>query len=545
MQQNKTIFHVSLITLAATLLFIPFLGGIHLFDWDEINFAESAREMIVTGDYMTVQINYQAFWEKPPFFIWLQALSMNIFGINEFAARLPNALCGIFTLVILYIIGKKHYNSKFSLLWILAYAGSFLPHFYFRSGIIDPWFNLFIFLGIYFLIRFTAPNTQSGYKKIILSAFFIGMGILTKGPVALLIFLLCTGVYWIIKRFKIPLTFGHIATYALVLILVGGFWFIIQILSGNFQVVLDFIHYQIRLLQTQDAGHGGFLFYHPVILFFGVFPASLFALPAFRKNYADNPEQKHMKIWMLILFWVVVILFSVVKTKIVHYSSLAYFPLTFLAAYVIYNMINHNIKYPGWLNLLLIFVAVIYALAVSGLYAVANYKDLFIEKAWVSKDVAQSLEHNAHWQGFEFLIGAVLLAGIIFSILFFTKEKVFFRATGIFITSLVFTVLSIYFVVPRVEKYSQNVMIDFCKKHREHYCETLGFKSYAHLFYAKRKPPPENIDKYSDRWFLNGDINKPVYFICPSSKAEKIHKKHPQLKFLYQKGRFSFFVRKE
>ena len=73
-------------------LFFPFLGQSHLFDWDEINFAEAAREMIVTGDYLRVQINFQMFWEKPPFFIWLQVLSMKSFGINEFAARFPNAL---------------------------------------------------------------------------------------------------------------------------------------------------------------------------------------------------------------------------------------------------------------------------------------------------------------------------------------------------------------------------------------------------------------------------------------------------------------------
>lgn len=143
-----------LIVLMALLLFVPFLGAVHLFDWDEINFAECAREMIATGNYFSVQINFQPFWEKPPLFIWMQALSMNIFGINEFAARLPNAICGIITLLVLFNISKKLYDVKFGLLWVLVYAGSFLPHFYFKSGIIDPWFNLFIFSGIYYFILF-------------------------------------------------------------------------------------------------------------------------------------------------------------------------------------------------------------------------------------------------------------------------------------------------------------------------------------------------------------------------------------------------------
>jgi len=89
------------IVVITSLLFIPFLGSVHLFDWDEINFAESAREMILTGDYLTVKVNFQAFWEKPPMFAWFQVLSMKAFGINEFAARFPNAIAGILTLLII------------------------------------------------------------------------------------------------------------------------------------------------------------------------------------------------------------------------------------------------------------------------------------------------------------------------------------------------------------------------------------------------------------------------------------------------------------
>lgn len=50
-----------LITIAALLLFTSGLGSVHLFDWDEINFAESAREMLKTGDYLNVQINFNTF----------------------------------------------------------------------------------------------------------------------------------------------------------------------------------------------------------------------------------------------------------------------------------------------------------------------------------------------------------------------------------------------------------------------------------------------------------------------------------------------------
>ena len=83
------------------------MGAPPLFDWDEINFAEISREMILTGDYLKIYVDFQPFWEKPPLFFWLQVISMKAFGISEFAARFPNAVFGILTLISVYLIGKK------------------------------------------------------------------------------------------------------------------------------------------------------------------------------------------------------------------------------------------------------------------------------------------------------------------------------------------------------------------------------------------------------------------------------------------------------
>ncbi|MCA1759426.1 MAG: glycosyltransferase family 39 protein [Bacteroidales bacterium] len=299
---NPTTILLSVAVVAA-LIFIPFLGGEHLFDWDEINF--------------------QPFWEKPPLFIWMQVLSMKLFGINEFAARFPNAICGIVTLLVLFNIGRKIRNNLFGLLWVLAYAGSVLPFFYFKSGIIDPWFNLFIFLGVYFLMLYAFPENTKKIRNIVFAATFAGLAILTKGPVGFLLIALTGGVFLLWVKFKVKVRVMDVATYFVVLALVGGSWFIIQILSGNFDTVVEFIVYQVRLFQTQDAGHGGFLGYHFVVLFFGVFPSSILALKAFGKEPTDETFYPFMKKWMVILFWVVLILFSIVKTKIVHNQNSA------------------------------------------------------------------------------------------------------------------------------------------------------------------------------------------------------------------------------
>jgi 4-amino-4-deoxy-L-arabinose transferase-like glycosyltransferase len=199
-----------LLILIGAVLFIPYLGNAPLFDWDEINFAESAREMLISGNYLQVQIDFQAFAEKPPFFIWMQALSMKLFGVNEFAARLPNALIGITTMLALLAIGKRLKDKHFGALWALIYVSSFLPHFYFKSALIDPLFNLFIFTGIYFASKLTENDEFTAKKKrrkirnmaVFYAGLFIGLAVLTKGPVGLLLFSLTYLVLFAISRFK-------------------------------------------------------------------------------------------------------------------------------------------------------------------------------------------------------------------------------------------------------------------------------------------------------------------------------------------------------
>ena len=523
---------------AASLLFIPFLGNVHLFDWDEINFAESAREMIITGDYLNVRINFELFWEKPPLFIWMQVLSMKIFGINEFAARFPNAAAGIFTLLALFNIGKKHFSSKFGLIWVFAYAGSVLPHFYFKSGIIDPWFNLFIFLGIYYFVRYLIEN-EKHTRLILISALFIGLGTLTKGPVALLIFLLTGFVYLIINRFKMRISISDILLYILVFVFVGGFWFILQILSGNFEILYDFFVYQIRLFRTQGAGHGGFFGYHFVILLIGVFPASIFALKAFRKDKNDTLEQEKFKQWMMILFWVVLILFSIVKTKIVHYSSLAYFPLTFLGAYALYKTEQGLFKKSKLITGIIFFFTVFYASAVFILQYIGQNNEKIIESGIIKDEfAAANLLAQTSWTGFEFLLGVFLIIGI-FSAFMFIKRNYYLRYVVIFIVLMLFTNLTLLIIVPEVEKISQGAAVEFYESKKDENAVYLmfGMKSYAQYFYGeiKQKSNPANPDGKQQK----------IYAVCKINKADEFENINSDFKKLYVKNGFVFWEKKE
>lgn len=529
------------------LLFLPGLGSVHLFDWDEINFAESAREMILTGNYLDVQINFETFWEKPPLFIWMQVLSMKIFGINEFAARFPNAIAGALVLSILFLMGRRLKDNLFGLLWTGMYICSLFPFFFFKSGIIDPWFNLFIFAGIYYFIRYTdASNSGNPVLQVFLSALMLGLAVLTKGPVGFLIFLLTFVAYLIFNKFKLNFKWLHVLIFAVTFVIIGGFWFILQIANGHWTILQDFVAYQIRLFQTQDAGHGGFVGYHFVMILIGVFPASVIALPVFRRSILKderNESVRHFFRWMMILFWVVLILFTIVKTKIVHYASMTYYPLTFMATWYAYTCIQEQKKLPSFVRLTTLILAIIYGVALIAIPYIDRFKQLIIP--YVQDEFAVgNLQATSTWHGFEPVIGVIL---VVAAVVFFvrTRQKLTLQPILILLAgSLIYISTTMFFVVPQVEKYSQAAAIEFYKNKINEDCYIKPtFKSYAHYFYSERKPE-NNLDDLD--YLTSEKLDKPCYFVVKNTKKSvKIFtEKAPDARLLYDKNGFVFYVRK-
>ena len=573
----KSFLPAFFIAIGALILFVPFLGQVHLFDWDEINFAECAREMLVSKNYSTVQIDFLPFWEKPPLFIWMQAVSMNVFGVNEFAARLPNAICGVVTLLAVYSIGKRIYDEKFARIWVLAFAGSLLPNFYFHSGIIDPWFNLFIFLGIYqFAIYsndFPSVSTQKFFNsRIFLSAFFIALAVLTKGPVALLVFGLCF-LFWRIRKRSAVMSWKHFFLFALIALSIPRIWFLALVAQGKGHLVVEFILYQIRLFSTEDAGHGGSFFYHWYILFIGCFPASIFAIRSLLKKSGDTPFELHMIKWMRILFWVVLILFSIVKTKIIHYSSLCYFPLTYLAAYTVYKLYTGIFEWKKWMTILLSVIGLLFVWAFSLIPFIERFKNDLIASGWMNDPFAVgNLQATADWKGYEWIAGIILAVGIISTFLFLRKS-IFQKAIPVlFISVLISTTMAAVMIAPRIEEYSQNAAIEFWQSHAHEKChlESVGYKSYAQYFYGNVQPGIETDPAYlawkkdnekqltnpasslseneinmQREWMLRGTANVdcPVYFVCKNTFESDMLKNYPLLKKIGEKNGFVFWER--
>lgn len=531
----------AIIFIVALCCFVPFLGLSHLFDWDEINFAEAAREMLVTGEFSYVQINFKPFWEKPPLFIWMQALSMHLFGVNEFAARLPNAICGGLTLVTLFNIGKNLFSTRFGLLWILVYVGSILPHFYFRSGIIDPWFNLFIFLGIHQLI-IASKDEVLNRKRLLSSALFISLAVMTKGPTALGVVGICCAIYFIVNfkshKWKVVDPVFYIGT-----VLVLGFsWFLLEIARGRGYIVQEFIDYHIRLLAKGEAGHAQPFYYHPIVLLIGCFPMSLFFIYSwFSKGELTEPQRKY-KQWMSILFWVVLVAFSIVKTKIVHYSSLTYFPMSFLATIGIWHLFKQEWKFKPIHQLpLLLFIAILGSafVLVGMLDSIKEPLLEFIKNSHSNGDFSQSIPDK--W--FEPLIGLAFMIttmGSVFFILLGKSEK---GIIGLFGSTFITVWLLALFVAPKIDRYTQEPLFNFYKeKAGKAYLHPMH-SSYAHLFYGKREQwnfVPEDEGK----WLLyDQKLDKPAYFIVRLQDLKKTYHYFPFLKEIDRRGGYVILER--
>ncbi|MFN3951944.1 MAG: ArnT family glycosyltransferase [Thermaurantimonas sp.] len=538
-----------LVILISSALYFPFIGNVHLFDWDEINFAEIAREMLESGVYLNAQIDYQTFTEKPPLFMWLQACSMHIFGINEFAARFPNAFLGVVVSIFFLWWGKKHYSIQFGLIWVIVWWSTFLPHLYFKSGIIDPWFNFFIFISLLSIISHyhQYKKGENTYRSLLLAGVFTGFAILTKGPVSLLIISLVVFVYWIIEKFKWYLPFWHFLIYLFTSLFTFGIWLVIDYMLHGPGFIIEFTIRQWELLTTPDAGHRGFFGYHIVVLLLGCLPASAFFVGELLERSKRTRVNRYIsdyKRWMTILFFVVLVLFSLVKTKIVHYSSLAYYPLTFIAALYTYSVTKNKFKISKTSRIIYyfqIFLMLVISITLVVFFNIKDEVQKLIEDQFAKENL---MADTVQWIWLDFwpVVLAVLL--LIFARRFFNSSELKYFYSFAFL-HILWIQITLYAHIGNIERISQRSNIEFFKslKDEDAYITTFNYKSYAHLFYAESKNQ-ENPKRHDPTWLQTGKIDKPVYFSVRKYHVKEFENRVTDAEFMYSKNGFYFYIRR-
>jgi 4-amino-4-deoxy-L-arabinose transferase-like glycosyltransferase len=534
-----------IIIAASLMMFLPFLGMAPLFDWDEANFGEAAREMLVSGNFLQVTIGFLPFYEKPPLFFWAQAASMGAFGVNEWAARLPSALAGAATLALLFQIGTRIWNRWFGYLWVLAYAGSFLPSLYFRTGLIDPLFNLLMFASIWNLMQLDIGDRKSeGELKCVLWAgLFAGLAVLTKGPVGVGMPGIVWLVYWTaFRRPRVP-PITYVVLFGTVAGLVGASWFAVEMLRHGSAFLVAFVDYQRRLLLEGEAGHAGPIYYHVVVTLIGCFPASIVAFYGVSQDPDATERQRAVRRWMIVIFCCVMVIFSLVTTKIAHYVSLAYIPLTYFTAIALQRFWRGLAPRRAY-RIALLALGLAGAVAMIGLPLAMMWKEAWIDLIPKAPDRARIMMPLS-MPAYFVVPGVMLLLSGVSAILLFRRRQPFAAHVSLFAGMIATMMVMLPLLMPTVHEFSQGPLLRFVHEARaqDAYVMTL-FRSYAQYFYgpitrersALAYGDPDSA-AFIDR-LLHGPIDRDAYLIAYSTWSEV-----PGAEFVRKEGGYALFKR--
>jgi 4-amino-4-deoxy-L-arabinose transferase-like glycosyltransferase len=330
------------VLLLSWIAFFHHLGDTGLLDETEPLFVEAARQMTVTGDWITPYFNGVTRFDKPPLIYWLMAIGFKIFGTNEWGARMPSAVAGtallglaFYTLTQVATAQKTtEPRSQTTTPNLLPYIGSGILAlnlqmlFFGRTGYSDMLLNA-CFGGalLTFFLGYIQPKRSWAMKGWYWGFFaLMGLGMLTKGPVAVVLplaivvfFTFLTGNFQRLVR-ELPWFSGSLLAGA---IAVPWYWAVYQRNGIAFINAFFGFHNMERFTQVVNQ-HAGPWYYHFVVLGAGMLPWSV-ALPAgllyaLRLKTDRDDRLGHLGVLALAWFLVVMAFFAVSATKYITYS---------------------------------------------------------------------------------------------------------------------------------------------------------------------------------------------------------------------------------
>jgi 4-amino-4-deoxy-L-arabinose transferase-like glycosyltransferase len=360
---NAGVRNYALLFAGCVLFHIAGTWSLPLIDRDEPRFAEASREMIERGDYVVPYFNNHFRFDKPPLTYWAQIASYKIFGENDFAARFPSAIAAALTALSIFAWGSRVGTAKVGWWSAIIFTLSLQTFLHAKAAVADMWLVLFVTLAHwagYELLRdpLSPPAHQTSNIKHQTSLWWwvfylsLALAFLAKGPIGWvpLATVAATKLFLhdveLARRFK----FVRGILFMLGIVALWGVPALIQT-HGQFLVVGIGRHVISRSLATME-GHGANSFgmyllllpFYFVTVFLSFFPWSI-KLPwlirkllgerkagiiRLRQGYAGqaDPDSNGNRIdnYLVIGIAIIFIIFTLVKTKLPHYTLPA-FPL--------------------------------------------------------------------------------------------------------------------------------------------------------------------------------------------------------------------------
>ena len=315
--------HVSWLVLLSILTFFVGLGRPAITDSDEAFYAEAAREMVESGDWITPHYNEQYRFEKPVLYYWLAALVYLVAGVGELAARVPSAGAGLVLVLTTYLCARRWYDEATGVLAGAITATSFGYVAVARTALPDLLLTCFITLGTWAaLVALVAPRplgSDPGRRWwLLLAGAALAGGFLTKGPVGVLLPALVVGPLALWRcwsqraagpdglRALVRLA-GDVGLLALVCLFLAAPWFVAMTETHGL-AFLDrfFVDENVqRFVSTQYNARRPFWYYLPIVVG-GLLPWSPLMLVWWRpirrvavRRRAIQPVEVWLGVWAL------------------------------------------------------------------------------------------------------------------------------------------------------------------------------------------------------------------------------------------------------
>jgi 4-amino-4-deoxy-L-arabinose transferase-like glycosyltransferase len=314
--------HPILLLVLCALLFFLGLGALGLTDRDEGSNAEAAREMVESGDWLTPTLNGTPRFAKPILIYWLIAGSYLVFGVSEFAARLPSALFGTLLVLMQYAFATRLLGPTVGFRAALMLLLNFEVLAIGRMVLTDMVLVFFTTLSIF---SFFLAMEGEGRSKRWYWGFYVGMALatLTKGPVGVLVPLLAVIPYLLFtRRSREVVVECRLPTGTALFLLIAAPWYAAMFLLHGAGYAASARGDTLTRFFSVIGGHGGTILFYIPILLFGFFPWSGFLPSALVEALRErqDPEralQTLCAVWVLAVF----MFFTLSSTRLPHYIA--------------------------------------------------------------------------------------------------------------------------------------------------------------------------------------------------------------------------------
>ena len=309
-----------LLALALLALLVLGLGRAPLFDVDEGAFSEATREMIASGDWGHTTLNGADRFDKPIGVYWLQAASVAVFGVNEWAVRLPSALAAWLAALALGAFAAARLGPAAGALAAVVHATAFGSWAMAHAATADAVLGLWLVLSALDLWRYLERADLRALRRL---GAWVGLGLLVKGPVAVLIPLAALLLSCLAARDAQPLwrALRDGRTWAWLLVLSAP-WYAYALWRHGQAFIDGFIlKHNVERFSAPMEGHSGGWLYFLVVAPLLWMPWSPLLLGWWGRLGAlwREAHTRHALIWA----GFVLVFFSLSGTKLPHYGLYA------------------------------------------------------------------------------------------------------------------------------------------------------------------------------------------------------------------------------